>query len=96
MKKFVAVSGLLLLAALSFPTFAQDAMTADSPDVKALDTDASKAGTTAQEVGTYLKSLPADRQAKIKAACTYVLGQPADAQRPMVGAFCKNLQSAAQ
>ncbi len=95
MKKLVAASGLLLLATLSFPAFAQNAtMNANSPEVKELDTDAGKAGTTAAEAGQYLKSLPADRQAKIKAACTYVMGQPASEQRPKAATFCKNVQGA--
>jgi hypothetical protein len=52
------------------------------------------AGTTAADNASFVKALPADQQASLKAVCTPVVAQPADASGPtMLITFCKNVAS---
>ncbi|HEV7717733.1 MAG TPA: hypothetical protein VGO70_02030 [Arsenicitalea sp.] len=50
------------------------------------------AGTTAADNASFVKGLPADEQANLKAVCVPVVAQPADASGPtMLITFCKNV-----
>jgi hypothetical protein len=52
------------------------------------------AGTTAAENASFVKGLPADQQANLKAVCVPVVAQPANASGPtMLITFCKNVAS---
>jgi hypothetical protein len=50
------------------------------------------AGTTAEQNAAFVKGLPAEQQANIKALCVPVAAKPADASgSPVLMAFCKNV-----